>query len=288
MFENIAVTAAFKNAVSSAVSSHKLSHALIFEGSSEEIRSACAKETAKAILCKDKNKPCGICSACRKCSSDSHPDLHILDSKGAMIKVDEIRNIKAKAKVYPNDGDKSVFIICESQNMNPQAQNALLKIFEEPAKHVSFILTCPSRSSLLDTITSRATAYFLGEEISEENSELSEKAKETAKELLICLVTKNELKFLRRTAVFQKDKPLFTAVLKNMQPLIRDALILSSGGKTLISGEADVCNKLRSTLTQKKLMQILSEIQSLREYVDSSANHNLAITRLSSILYSIK
>ena len=205
-----------------------------------------------------------------------------------MIKVDAVRDLKQKALVYPNDGNKSVFIIDGAELMNPQAQNALLKIFEEPAKHVSFILTCPSRSSLLDTITSRATAYFLGEEISEENGELSEKAKETAKELLVYLVTNNELEFLRKTAIFQKDKSLFSAVLKNMQPLIRDALIISSGGKTLISGEADICNKLRSTLTQKKLMQMLSEIQALREYVDSAANHNLAITRLSSILYSIK
>lgn len=288
MFENIAVIASFKNAVSSAVASGKLSHALIFEGSSEEIRSACAKETAKAILCKAADKPCGICPACRKCDSGSHPDLHIIDSKGAMIKVDEIRNVKAKAKVYPNDGDKSVFIICESQNMNPQAQNALLKIFEEPARHVSFILTCPSKSSLLDTITSRATSYFLGEEISEENSELSEKAGSLAKELLASMVSENELCFLRKTAVFQKDKPLFAAVLKKMQPIIRDALVLSSGGKTLISDNADVCNKLRGTLTQKKLMQLLSEIQTLGQCVDSSANHNLAVTRLSSIFYSIK
>ncbi len=288
MFENIAVTASFKNAVSSAVASGKLSHALIFEGSSEEVRFSCAKETAKAILCKSNNRPCNICSSCSKCNSGSHPDLHIIDSQGAMIKVDEIRNVKAKAKVYPNDGDKSVFIICESQNMNPQAQNALLKIFEEPAKHVSFILTCPSKSSLLDTITSRATSYFLGEEISLENSELSDKAKVLAKELLSCLVSENELAFLRKTAVFQKDKQLFTAVLKCMQPIIRDALVLSSGGKTLISGEEDICSRLRGTLTQKKLMQMITEIQSLRECVDSSANHNLALTRLSSILYSIK
>lgn len=288
MFENTAVTASFKNAVSSAVARGKLSHALIFEGSSEEVRFACARETAKAILCKSDSKPCGLCSACRKCDSASHPDLHIIDSKGAMIKVDEIRNVKAKAKVFPNDGDKSVFIICESQNMNPQAQNALLKIFEEPAKHVSFILTCPSKSSLLDTITSRATSYFLGEEISKESDELSDKAKAVAKDLLLSLVSENELMFLRKTAVFQKDKQLFAAVLKYMQPIIRDALVLSSGGKALISDETDVISRLRGTLTQKKLMQMLTQLQSLREYVDSNANHNLAVTRLSSILYSIK
>ena len=288
MFENIAVIPSFTNAVSSAISSGKLSHALIFEGSSEQIRLALAKETAKAILCKGMDKPCGNCSACHKADSGSHPDLHIIDKDGAMIKVDEIRDVKEKAKVYPNDGNKSVFIICEAQNMNPQAQNALLKIFEEPASHVSFILTCPSKSSLLDTITSRATSYFSGEEISGESTEFTEKAKKLSCELLLSLASENELQFLKKTAVFQKDKALFASVLKYMLPVIRDALVLSSGGKSSISGETDLCQKLRSTLTQKKLMLLLHQIQSLKDSAENSANHNLALTRLTSILYSIK
>lgn len=288
MFENIDVIPSFRSAVSSAVASGKLSHALIFEGSSQEIRLSAAKETAMAILCKGDSKPCGNCSACYKVGIDSHPDLHIISKQGAMIKVDEIRDIKEKAKVYPNDGDKSVFVICEAQNMNPQAQNALLKIFEEPARHVSFILTCPSKSSLLETITSRATAYFTGEDTGEENSEANEKAKALASELLMTMAKENELQFMKKTAVFQKDKSLLVSVLRNMEPILRDALILSSGGKELISGEKETAEKLRTALTQKKLMLLLSEIQSLRDSAESSANQNLTLTRLSSILYSIK
>ena len=288
MFENIDVIPSFKSAVSSAVASGKLSHALIFEGTSQEIRLSAAKETAMAILCKGDSKPCGNCSACYKVGIDSHPDLHIISKQGAMIKVDEIRDIKEKAKVYPNDGDKSVFVICEAQNMNPQAQNALLKIFEEPARHVSFILTCPSKSSLLETITSRATAYFTGEDTGEESSETNEKARALASELLMTMANENELHFIKKTAVFRKDKPLLVSVLRNMEPIFRDALILSSGGKELISGEKETAEKLRTALTQKKLMLLLSEIQSLRDSAESSANHNLTLTRLSSILYSIK
>lgn len=288
MFENIDVIPSFRNTVSSAVASGKLSHALIFEGSSQEIRLSAAKETAKAILCKGDIRPCGNCSACHKVSIDSHPDLHIISKQGAMIKVDEIRDIKEKAKVYPNDGDKSVFIICEAQNMNPQAQNALLKIFEEPARHVSFILTCPSKSSLLETITSRATAYFTGEDTGEKNSEANEKAKALASELLMTMVKENELQFIKKTAVFQKDKLLLASVLRNMEPILRDALILSVAGKELISDEKETAENLRTALTQKKLMLLLGEIQSLRDSAESSANHNLTLTRLSSILYSIK
>lgn len=288
MFENIAVIPSFKNAVSSAVASGKLSHALIFEGASEELRAAAAKEAAKAILCHSDSKPCGSCSACHKLDSMSHPDLHILSSDGAMIKVDHIRDIKDKAKVYPNDGNKSVFIICEAQAMNPQAQNALLKIFEEPASHVSFILTCPSKSSLLDTIISRATAYYLGEEYSDKKTELQEKANSLASELLKCAVNSDELTFIKKTAVFQKDKPLFTAVLQSMQPILRDALALSAGAKNHISDDKALCEELRNKLTQKKLMELLIQMQKLKASVENAANHNLAITRLSAIIYSIK
>ena len=288
MFESIAVISSFKNAVSSAVSSGKLSHALIFEGASSEIRISAAKETAMAILCKNANKPCKTCSACHKVSIDSHPDLHIISKDGTMIKVDEIREIKEKAKVYPNDGDKSVFIICEAQNMNPQAQNALLKIFEEPARHVCFILTCPSKSSLLETITSRATAYFAGEDTGETVSETDTRAKQLAAELLVSLTSENEFQFMKKTAVLQKDKALFALMLKHMQPIIRDALVLASGSKNIISGEKDISEKLRNILTQKKLMLLLTEIQSLMETVENSANHNLSLTRFSALLYSIK
>lgn len=288
MFENIAVIPSFKNAVSSAIASGKLSHALIFEGASSQIRLSAAKETAMAILCKDNNKPCNSCSSCHKVSIGAHPDLHITDKQGALIKVDDIRDIKEKAKVYPNDGDKSVYIICDAQNMNPQAQNALLKIFEEPAKHVAFILTCPSKSSLLDTIISRATAYTMGETATEQTDEESEKSRELARNLLMSLIKGNELDFIRKTAIFQKDKTLFTSVLRDMEPLLRDALVLSSGGRVLISGEKETAEALKNSLTQKKLMLILNEIQSLRDNAESAANHNLSLTRLSSILYSIK
>ena len=159
MFESLAVIPSFRNAVSSAVTSGKLSHALIFEGASAEIRTSAAKETAMAILCKSENKPCKICSACHKVSIDSHPDLHIISKDGAMIKVDEIRDIKEKAKVYPNDGDKSVFIISEAQNMNPQAQNALLLTLEEPPAHVKFILATTEVHKLPVTIVSRCQRF---------------------------------------------------------------------------------------------------------------------------------
>ena len=217
--------------------------------------------------------------------------LHILEKEedSTMIKVDAVRSIKKAALIFPNEGEKSVFIIREAQYMNPQAQNALLKIFEEPSKHVCFILTCPSKSSFLETIISRATAYSLGEEecgIVKDN--MAQKGNEIANELLSVFISSSEFFFLQKTAIFQKDKPLFKAVLNGAVPIIRDALIFQSGGKELISEFPETAKRIASALTQKKVLGLFSGIRELSDAVNASANHNLSITRFSALLYGIK
>ncbi len=291
MFENLNVTKSFSLNVKNAIESGRLSHALILEGKDEESRFEAAKEIAKAVLCTGETKPCGACSACRKCEKDIHPDVHFLQKEedSTMIKIDAVRNIRAKALVLPNEGSKSVFIIREAQYMNTQAQNALLKILEEPSKYILFILTCPSRSAFLETIVSRATAYSLGEEeCSKATDPNEEKSTELARELLNIFISSSEFYFLQKTSVFMKDKPLFKAVLSAMIPIIRDAVIIQSGGKELISHCEETAKKIASGLTQKKTLSLLMSVQELSDTVNMNANHNLSITRLSAILYDIK
>ena len=290
MFENLSVNEGFRNQIEAAFSKGRLSHALIFEGASEEIRLKAAIELSKAVLCKEKLKPCGICSSCIKAENLGHPDLHLIKkpSDSNMIKVDTVREIRSKALLFPNEGSKSVFIIHEAQLMNPSAQNALLKIFEEPQSHVIFILTCPSKSSLLDTVISRATAYSLGEEFTKDDSEKAQKAKDKANELLLSYVKENELSFMKKTAEFQKDKQLFLDVLKQMTPIVRDCVIFQSGSRETLSDYPETARLLSTSLTAKKGIMLFEAISLLIECAEKSANHNLTLTRLSSSLYDIK
>ena len=269
MFEDINIAPALKNRLKSALDASRLSHALILEGSDEQTRINTAKAIAMHLLCKGDSKPCTVCSSCTKVRNASHPDLHILtkDEKSSMIKVDTVRDIKAKATVLPNDG---------------------VKIFEEPSRHVSFILTCPSKSSLLETITSRATAYTLGEETGTFSDELSERAAQTAQELLVCFIDESELQFIKQTAVFRKDKQFFLLTLQAALPIIRDALVLASGGRVLMSDAEEAAKKLKNALTQKKLLELIEVTGKLIENTENAANHNLSITRLSAVFYSIK
>ena len=290
MFENLNVNEAFRSQIESAFSQGRLSHALIFEGSSEETRLKAAKELAKAVLCKENLKPCGICSSCNKVENLGHPDVHLVSkqSDSTMIKVDTVREIKNKALLFPNEGSKSIFIISEAQLMNPSAQNALLKIFEEPQSHVLFILTCPSKSSLLETVISRATSYSLGQEISKSENDKTEKAKSKADELLCSFAKENEVAFMRKTADLTKDKQYFLEVLRQMLPVVRDCVIFQSGSKNFLSDYPETAKALASILTAKKGLLLFSTVTELIDSVEKSANHNLTLTRLSSTFYNIK
>lgn len=278
MFEHLAVDPGTAQAISLAVQENRLPHALILEGSDEETRLAAAKELAMALVCESAGqKPCGVCAKCKKALANSHPDLHRIEPEkpGAFIKVDAIRSLKAQALLRPNDGARSVFHIREAQMMNVQSQNALLKILEEPAAHVSIVLTCPSKAALLETILSRATAFALQNETAQDLPQ--QEARETAETLLQTLATGNELDLLLALAPLQKDRLLFAGVLAQCRLLLRDALVESAANKPLAGPETTAC-LLRQKLTQSQMLALMEEAQSCLDALESNANLNLILT----------
>lgn len=291
MFEDLNISEKCSKELENAIKQGRLSHAVILEGADEETRLSASKELAKAIVCRASQKPCNNCPDCVKANADSHPDIHLLkrDEKSTVIKVDEIRTLKEQAKLFPNDADKCVFIISEAQFMGIQAQNALLKIFEEPSSFVNFILTCPSKSALLETIISRGSAYRLSnDEAKIKNDEEIEASNDSANKFLICLCEGNEFEFLKLTAEFQKDKDRFQLVLSAMLPILRDALLLSNLSDELISDYKDTAKKLSSKFTSDKLINLIELAGSLSQQITASANYNLLLTRFCSTFYQIK
>ena len=113
MFENIRVPEEFKKSITTVLSAGRLSHAVIIEGADADITFAAAKEIAAYLQCTSTQRPCRVCANCLKCDSESHPDIHFIKRKSgaAVIKVDEIRELKKLATVLPNDSEKSIFII---------------------------------------------------------------------------------------------------------------------------------------------------------------------------------
>lgn len=100
----------------------------------------------------------------RRVASGGHPDLLTLEREydAAKNKTKETLAVAALRKVEPflrmtaSEGGWRVVIIDDADTMNRNAQNALLKILEEPPKNTVIILIAHRAGALIPTIRSRA------------------------------------------------------------------------------------------------------------------------------------
>lgn len=72
------------------------------------------------------------------------------------VAVDDIRRVPSFLRMTASDGGWRVVIIDDADMMNRSAQNALLKILEEPPKNALLILVAHRLGALIPTIRSRA------------------------------------------------------------------------------------------------------------------------------------
>lgn len=296
-----------KQTLSGNISVGRLFHAVLLEGESGCGKKTLAKLYAAGILCK--HGGCGKCSSCRKVLSDSHPDVEIYGGGGARsFHIDTVRRIKRDAYISPNESDKKVMILSDVQDMTVQAQNALLKIFEEPPEHVVFILTCDNVSSLLPTIASRAVIYRVEnlphdicvnelcrrfESVTSDEASMYSRlfggnlgecikaaGNESYKKLIwncIAFIKQcgaNEYQLLKTSSLFGEKKELLTA-LRILKLLLSDIFVSSCG-----AGEV-CCFDLQSEpdrLGSLQIMKIIDIIDSTRDMLSQNVNSALALS----------
>ena len=135
-----------------------------------EEAAAKAKELAQQAVCTSEGKrPCGICRDCRKTLRNIHPDVITvglpLDDKGKPKKeivVEQIRALISDAYIMPNEAERKVYIIENADLMNLNAQNAALKLLEEPPAGAVLLLCAVNVPALLPTVRSRCTLINCG------------------------------------------------------------------------------------------------------------------------------
>ncbi|MGM9647636.1 MAG: ATP-binding protein [Eubacteriales bacterium] len=132
------------------LSADRLSHAYLIEGAPGSGREMLCRTLLNVLVSDPLNR--------KKLADGNCPDLHIVevDSGKRFIGIDKIRAMRQIAPIRPNDLDFHVFLIRDAHNLTVQAQNALLKLLEEPPTPAYFFLLCESASSLLATVRSRA------------------------------------------------------------------------------------------------------------------------------------
>ena len=157
MFNNIIGNEKNKELLKNIIDTNNIAHSYMFVGKESIGKNLFAKEFAKAILCENYNKPCGMCKACIEFDTCNNPDFSILEPEGTSIKIDPIREFIKKVYEKPVVSNRKVYIINDSNYMTKEAQNALLKTLEEPPEYVTIILITSNENMFLPTIKSRCT-----------------------------------------------------------------------------------------------------------------------------------
>ncbi|MFW6113787.1 MAG: DNA polymerase III subunit delta' [Actinomycetota bacterium] len=128
-------------------------HALLFTGPRGIGKYSTALLFAAALLC-ESGKPDG-CSSCRRVSRGMHPDVHILEAEGSVIRREQINGLIRELSRKPVEAGGRVAIIDEAHALNQEAANAFLKTLEEPPPGSYMILISESKGDMLPTVISR-------------------------------------------------------------------------------------------------------------------------------------
>ena len=142
----------FTGTVQSMLKSGRLAHCFIIFGEKGVGKKTAAGYLAKALVCTgEEERPCGRCRACRLAEENAHPDIIFPETAGKLntYNIETVREVRSGAYVKPNDGNAKAYIFRDADNIKLPAQNALLKIIEEPPEFAYFIFTASSKSAFL-------------------------------------------------------------------------------------------------------------------------------------------
>ncbi|OXZ25811.1 DNA polymerase III subunit gamma/tau [Finegoldia magna] len=142
------------------IETKNISHAYIFSGSRGTGKTSCAKIFARAINCLDlqDGNPCNKCENCLSSLEESTLDIVEMDA-ASNRRIDDIRELRDKVIYPPTKLKYKVYIIDEAHMITNEGFNALLKIMEEPPKHLVFILATTEIDKIPQTILSRCQRY---------------------------------------------------------------------------------------------------------------------------------
>ena len=163
----------------------RMPHAYIFAGDDGVGKFTTASGWAKMLLCENRQTvgedpvfvdSCGTCHSCQMFDAASHPDFRPLykelirftekgKNKTTPVKfpIDVIREFLIdKVSNRPTTGDFVVYVIDEFEKVSNEAQNALLKVLEEPPGYCVIILLCSRLDDLLPTTLSRCQLVRFG------------------------------------------------------------------------------------------------------------------------------
>ena len=146
------------------IETDRVSHAYLICGEEKSGRLTLANIFAKTLQCeKGGIDPCNTCKSCIQAETNNHPDIIYIDhEKGKQLSVKAVREqIIDTVHIKPYSSRYKIYIVKNAQDMNQEAQNALLKTIEEPPEYVIIMLLATSAERFLPTVLSRCMVLNL-------------------------------------------------------------------------------------------------------------------------------
>ena len=323
-FETFFGNESLKNTILQLIRTRTLPHAIILEGEKGVGKRTFARLIAAGLLCEQAQAPCLECSVCKNVLGANHPDVLYYETEKHTkdnFKIDTVRAIRDIAYISPNQAAYKVFILAEADLMNSAAQNALLKILEEPPAYAVFILLCEKKSAFLETILSRCALYRLervsdalafeavrsllsgpteeeihkaialaggniGMVLESLRGDETLRANEKAIEIAGAVLSSYEFDLLKVLGELESSgaKALLYALAEPLKNVFRDAVAIRCGGEALIRLNEDTAQKLAAALTKKQLFALIEVCEELKRRIQRNMNQKLLVTWLSAAL----
>ncbi len=134
----------------------KPAHAYMFVGPEGVGKKLVGLRFAAMLNCPEQNgdSECS-CPVCERVIAGKHPDIIIAKPERNSIRIDKIRELQSVFKYAPVEGLSRVAIIDDAHMLNRSAQNALLKVLEEPPPGRVLLLVTSKPGAMAPTIRSR-------------------------------------------------------------------------------------------------------------------------------------
>lgn len=146
------------------IKARQLSHAYLLTGDVGAEKYQLIERIIQTLVCSNKTasgEACLECPECQRVQQGHFADRLTLKPEGAMIKVDQVRQLKEWLMTSPIEAPFKLAVIDGADQINPSAANALLLFLEEPHDASYIFLLARQSDRLLATITSRVQEIYL-------------------------------------------------------------------------------------------------------------------------------
>lgn len=144
------------------------------------------------------------------------------------IGIEDILQMQKKLFLKPIKSETKAVIIRDAHVLTHEAQNALLKVLEEPPAHTLVLLATDSKESLLPTILSRCQVI----QLEEEQIKLSEKKLAELTEFIDTLPTLTVGEKLKKAETLAKDKDKAIAWIEKVIIVLHNTMLEDPENKT--------------------------------------------------------